>query len=103
MKFDTIYDGLDQSGHEKLALGPVGYGACPLLWSLPNISQLSALTSNERRGKQYARHAHQRGGRGHQEHTTVEFTADPKRLKGGQVQLAVPTPCESHTTPTCAR
>ena len=100
MKFDTIYQGL-VSGQEKLALVGLGYVGMPIAVEFAKHVNVIGFDINERRVNEYKNGIDSTNEVGEAiKTTTVDFTADPTRLKEARfIIVAVPTPVNTDTTP----
>ena len=100
MKFDSIYDGLIK-GTEKLALVGLGYVGMPIAVEFAKHISVIGFDINEKRVNEYASGIDATNEVGEAiKNTTVEFTADPTRLKEAKfIVVAVPTPVNPDTTP----
>lgn len=100
MKFDNIYHGLI-SGTEKLALVGLGYVGMPIAVEFAKHVKVIGYDINEKRVNEYRNGidaTNEVGGA--IKTTTVDFTADPARLKEAKfIIVAVPTPVNDDTTP----
>lgn len=100
MEFDNIYEGLI-SGKEKLALVGLGYVGMPIAVEFAKHIPVIGFDINKKRVEEYANgiDATNEVGEAIKE-TTVEFTADPTRLKEARfLVVAVPTPVNEDNTP----
>ena len=100
MEFNNIYQGLI-SGKEKLALVGLGYVGMPIAVEFAKHVPVIGFDINEERVREYAAgiDATNEVGEAIKE-TTVEFTADPARLKESRfIVVAVPTPVHKDNTP----
>ena len=100
MKFDTIYNGLI-SGNEKLALVGLGYVGMPIAVEFAKHVKVIGFDINEKRINEYRNGIDATNEVGEAiKNTTVDFTADPARLKEAKfIIVAVPTPVNDDTTP----
>lgn len=100
MKFDNIYQGLI-SGEEKLALVGLGYVGMPIAVEFAKHVQVIGFDINEKRINEYANGIDATNEVGEAiKNTTVDFTADPTKLKEARfIIVAVPTPINPDTTP----
>ena len=100
MKFNTIYNGLI-SGKEKLALVGLGYVGMPIAVEFANHINVIGFDINKKRVEEYRNGIDSTNEVGEAiKNTTVDFTADPTRLKEAKfIIVAVPTPVNSDTTP----
>ena len=100
MNFNDIYQGLI-SGKEKLALVGLGYVGMPIAVEFAKHIPVIGFDINEERVREYAAgiDATNEVGEAIKE-TTVDFTADPARLKESRfIVVAVPTPVHTDNTP----
>ena len=100
MIFNDIYQGLI-SGKEKLALVGLGYVGMPIAVEFAKHIPVIGFDINEERVREYAAgiDATNEVGEAIKE-TTVDFTADPARLKESRfIVVAVPTPVHTDNTP----
>ena len=100
MEFNQIYQGLI-SGTEKLALVGLGYVGMPIAVEFAKHVKVIGFDINEKRINEYRNGIDSTNevGEGIKE-TTVEFTADPGKLKEAKfIIVAVPTPVNDDTTP----
>ena len=100
MEFNNIYEGLI-SGKEKLALVGLGYVGMPIAVEFAKHIPVIGFDINKKRVEEYANgiDATNEVGEAIKE-TTVEFTADPTRLKEARfLVVAVPTPVNEDNTP----
>ena len=100
MNFNDIYQGLI-SGKEKLALVGLGYVGMPIAVEFAKHVPVIGFDINEERVREYAAgiDATNEVGEAIKE-TTVDFTADPARLKESRfIVVAVPTPVHTDNTP----
>ncbi len=100
MKFDSIYHGLI-SGTEKLALVGLGYVGMPIAVEFAKHVKVIGFDINEKRVNEYRNGIDATNEVGEAiKNTTVDFTADPARLKEAKfIIVAVPTPVNDDTTP----
>ena len=100
MEFNNIYQGLI-SGKEKLALVGLGYVGMPIAVEFAKHIKVIGFDINEKRVNEYANGIDSTNEVGEAiKDTTVEFTADPARLKEARfVVVAVPTPVNDDNTP----
>lgn len=100
MEFRSIYSGLI-SGREKLALVGLGYVGMPIAVEFAKHIQVIGFDINERRVEEYRNGIDSTNEIGDAiRHTTVDFTADPARLREAKfIIVAVPTPINADTTP----
>ena len=100
MEFNHIYDGLI-SGAEKLALVGLGYVGMPIAVEFAKHVKVIGFDINEKRVNEYRNGIDSTNEVGEAiKHTTVDFTADPARLKEAKfIIVAVPTPVNDDTTP----
>ncbi len=100
MEFKNIYHGLI-SGKEKLALVGLGYVGMPIAVEFAKHIKVIGFDINEKRVNEYANGIDATNEVGDAiKDTTVEFTADPARLKEAKfIIVAVPTPVNDDTTP----
>lgn len=100
MEFNNIYQGLI-SGKEKLALVGLGYVGMPIAVEFAKHIKVIGFDINEKRVNEYANGIDATNEVGEAiKDTTVEFTADPKRLKEAKfIVVAVPTPVNDDNTP----
>ena len=100
MEFNHIYDGLI-SGTEKLALVGLGYVGMPIAVEFAKHIQVIGFDINEKRVNEYRNGIDSTNEVGEQiKNTTVDFTADPRRLREAKfIIVAVPTPVNDDTTP----
>lgn len=100
MKFDTIYHGLI-SGKEKLALVGLGYVGMPIAVEFSKHVKVIGFDINENRVNEYKSGIDSTNEVGESiRNTTVEFTADPTRLKEAKfIIVAVPTPVNDDKSP----
>lgn len=100
MDFNNIYKGLI-SGKEKLALVGLGYVGMPIAVEFAKHIKVIGFDINEKRVKEYQNGIDSTNEVGEAiKGTTVEFTADPTRLKEAKfIVVAVPTPVNEDNTP----
>ncbi len=100
MEFNHIYDGLI-SGKEKLALVGLGYVGMPIAVEFAKHVNVIGFDINEKRVNEYRNGIDSTNEVGEAiKETTVDFTADPARLKEAKfIIVAVPTPVNDDTTP----
>lgn len=100
MEFNHIYEGLI-SGKEKLALVGLGYVGMPIAVEFAKHVKVIGFDINEKRVNEYKNGIDSTNEVGEAiKNTTVEFTADPTRLKEAKfIIVAVPTPVNDDTTP----
>ena len=100
MEFNTIYSGLI-SGKEKLALVGLGYVGMPIAVEFAKHVPVIGFDINEKRVNEYKNGIDSTNEIGDAiAKTTVDFTADPERLKESKfIIVAVPTPVNDDTTP----
>ena len=100
MKFNNIYQGLI-SGKEKLALVGLGYVGMPIAVEFAKHINVIGFDINEKRVNEYKNGIDATNEVGEAiKNTTVDFTADPTRLKEAKfIIVAVPTPVNNDTTP----
>lgn len=100
MDFNNIYSGLI-AGKEKLALVGLGYVGMPIAVEFAKHVQVIGFDINEKRVMEYKNGIDSTNEIGEAiSKTTVEFTADPGRLREARfVIVAVPTPVNSDNTP----
>ena len=100
MEFNHIYDGLI-SGAEKLALVGLGYVGMPIAVEFAKHVKVIGFDINEKRVNEYRNGIDSTNEVGEAiKNTTVDFTADPSRLKEAKfIIVAVPTPVNDDTTP----
>ena len=100
MKFDNIYEGLIK-GTEKLALVGLGYVGMPIAVEFAKHIKVIGFDINKKRVEEYSNGIDSTNEVGPAiKNTTVEFTADPTRLKEARfVIVAVPTPVNVDNTP----
>ena len=100
MDFNGIYQGLI-SGTEKLALVGLGYVGMPIAVEFAKHVNVIGFDINEKRVNEYRNGIDATNEVGEAiKSTTVDFTADPTRLREAKfIIVAVPTPVNSDTTP----
>ena len=100
MVFNNIYQGLI-AGTEKLALVGLGYVGMPIAVEFAKHVKVIGFDINEKRIHEYANGIDATNEVGEAiKQTTVEFTADPERLRNARfVIVAVPTPVNKDNTP----
>ena len=100
MEFNNIYQGLI-AGKEKLALVGLGYVGMPIAVEFAKHIKVIGFDINEKRINEYASGIDATNEVGEAiKDTTVEFTADPKKLKEAKfIVVAVPTPINEDNTP----
>ena len=100
MQFNNIYQGLI-SGKEKLALVGLGYVGMPIAVEFAKHINVIGFDINEKRVNEYKNGIDATNEVGEAiKNTTVEFTADPTRLKEAKfIVVAVPTPVNEDNTP----
>ena len=100
MEFNHIYEGLI-SGKEKLALVGLGYVGMPIAVEFAKHVNVMGFDINEKRVNEYKNGIDSTNEVGEAiKNTTVDFTADPTRLKEAKfIIVAVPTPVNDDTTP----
>jgi len=100
MEFNNIYQGLI-SGKEKLALVGLGYVGMPIAVEFAKHVQVIGFDINEKRVNEYRNGIDSTNEVGEAiKDTTVDFTADPARLKEARfIVVAVPTPVNEDNTP----
>lgn len=100
MEFNKIYSGLI-SGKEKLALVGLGYVGMPIAVEFAKHISVIGFDINEKRVNEYRSGIDATNEVGEAiKNTTVDFTADPARLKEAKfIIVAVPTPVNADTTP----
>lgn len=100
MEFNNIYQGLI-SGKEKLALVGLGYVGMPIAVEFAKHITVIGFDINEKRVNEYKNGIDATNEVGEAiKDTTVDFTADPKRLKEAKfIVVAVPTPVNEDNTP----
>ena len=100
MRYDDIYAGLI-SGKEKLALVGLGYVGMPIAVEFAKHVKVIGFDINEKRVNEYRNGIDSTNEVGPAiKNTTVDFTADPSRLKEARfIIVAVPTPVNVDNTP----
>ncbi len=100
MQFNTIYSDLI-SGKTKLALVGLGYVGMPIAVEFAKHIQVIGFDINEKRVNEYRNGIDSTNEVGEAiKNTTVDFTADPTKLKDAKfIIVAVPTPVNKDTTP----
>lgn len=100
MEFNHIYQGLI-SGKEKLALVGLGYVGMPIAVEFAKHVKVIGFDINEKRVNEYRNGIDSTNEVGEAiKNTTVDFTADPSRLREAKfIIVAVPTPVNDDTTP----
>lgn len=100
MEFNNIYQGLI-SGKEKLALVGLGYVGMPIAVEFAKHVRVIGFDINEKRVNEYKNGIDSTNEVGEAiKDTTVEFTADPTKLKEAKfIVVAVPTPVNDDNTP----
>ena len=100
MEFNNIYQGLI-SGKEKLALVGLGYVGMPIAVEFAKHIQVIGFDINEKRVNEYRNGIDATNEVGEAiKNTTVDFTADPTRLKEAKfIVVAVPTPVNEDNSP----
>ncbi len=100
MNFNTIYSGLI-SGTEKLALVGLGYVGMPIAVEFAKHVPVIGFDINEKRVNEYKSGYDATNEVGDAiKNTTVDFTADPTRLKEAKfIIVAVPTPVKDDNSP----
>ncbi|MBR6921927.1 MAG: nucleotide sugar dehydrogenase [Clostridia bacterium] len=100
MEYNDIYNGLI-SGSEKLALVGLGYVGMPIAVEFAKHVKVIGFDINEKRVNEYKNGIDSTNEVGPAiKSTTVDFTADPSRLKEARfIIVAVPTPVNDDTTP----
>ena len=100
MKFNGIYNDLI-SGKEKLALVGLGYVGMPIAVEFAKHVPVIGFDINEIRVNEYKNGIDATNEIGDAiQNTTVDFTADPKRLKEAKfIIVAVPTPVKDDNSP----
>ena len=100
MKYDNIYSGLI-NGTEKLALVGLGYVGMPIAVEFAKHVKVIGFDINEKRVNEYRNGIDSTNEVGPAiKNTTVDFTADPTRLKEARfIIVAVPTPVNVDNTP----
>ena len=100
MRFDDIYSGLI-AGKEKLALVGLGYVGMPIAVEFAKHINVIGFDINEKRVNEYKNGIDATNEVGEAiKNTTVDFTADPARLKEARfIVVAVPTPVRDDNSP----
>ena len=100
MEFNTIYRDLI-AGKEKLALVGLGYVGMPIAVEFAKHINVIGFDINEKRINEYKNGVDSTNEVGEAiKDTTVDFTADPSRLKEAKfIVVAVPTPVNEDNTP----
>ena len=100
MEFNNIYQGLI-SGKDKLALVGLGYVGMPIAVEFAKHIKVIGFDINEKRVNEYKNGIDATNEVGEAiKNTTVDFTADPTRLKEASfIVVAVPTPVNEDNTP----
>jgi len=100
MEFNSIYQGLI-TGKEKLALVGLGYVGMPIAVEFAKHINVIGFDINKKRVDEYRNGIDSTNEVGEAiKDTTVDFTADPERLKEAKfIVVAVPTPVNDDTTP----
>ena len=100
MEFNSIYQGLI-SGKEKLALVGLGYVGMPIAVEFAKHIKVIGFDINKKRVDEYRNGIDATNEVGEAiKDTTVEFTADPTKLKEAKfIVVAVPTPVNADNTP----
>lgn len=100
MEFDKIYSDLI-AGREKLALVGLGYVGMPIAVEFAKHISVIGFDINEKRVNEYQNGIDSTNEVGEAiKRTTVDFTADPARLKEAKfIIVAVPTPVNDDNTP----
>lgn len=100
MEFNTIYSDLI-AGKGKLALVGLGYVGMPIAVEFAKHVSVIGFDINEKRVNEYKNGIDSTNEVGEAiKNTTVEFTADPKKLSEARfIVVAVPTPVNDDTTP----
>lgn len=100
MEFNKIYSGLI-SGKEKLALVGLGYVGMPIAVEFAKHIKVLGFDINEKRVYEYRNGIDATNEVGDAiKDTTVDFTADPKRLAEARfIIVAVPTPVRNDNSP----
>ena len=103
MEFNNIYQGLI-SGKEKLALVGLGYVGMPIAVEFAKHISVIGFDINEKRVNEYRNGIDSTNEVGEAiRNTTVDFTADPSRLKEAKfIIVAVPTPVKEDNSPDLA-
>lgn len=100
MEFNNIYSGLI-AGKEKLALVGLGYVGMPIAVEFAKHISVIGFDINEKRVNEYKNGIDSTNEVGEAiSKTTVDFTADPKRLSEAKfIIVAVPTPVKDDNSP----
>ena len=100
VEFNNIYQRLI-SGKEKLALVGLGYVGMPIAVEFAKHIKVIGFDINEKNVNEYRNGIDSTNEVGDAiKDTTVEFTADPKKLKEAKfIVVAVPTPVNDDNTP----
>ena len=100
MEFNNIYQGLI-AGNEKLALVGLGYVGMPIAVEFAKHIHVIGFDINEKRVNEYRSGIDATNEVGEAiKNTTVDFTADPTRLKEAKfIIVAVPTPVNDDNSP----
>lgn len=100
MDFNKIYQGLI-TGKEKLALVGLGYVGMPIAVEFAKHINVIGFDINKKRVEEYKNGIDSTNEVGDAiKQTSVEFTADPNKLKQARfIIVAVPTPVNDDTTP----
>ncbi len=100
MQFNDIYSGLI-AGKEKLALVGLGYVGMPIAVEFAKHINVIGFDINEKRVNEYRNGIDSTNEVGEAiKNTTVDFTADPARLKEARfIVVAVPTPVRDDNSP----
>ena len=100
MNFNDIYQGLI-SGEDKLALVGLGYVGMPIAVEFAKHIQVIGFDINKKRVDEYRNGIDETNEVGEAiKNTTVDFTADPSRLKEARfIVVAVPTPVKDDNSP----
>ena len=100
MEFNNIYSGLIK-GTEKLALVGLGYVGMPIAVEFAKHIKVIGFDINEKRVNEYKNGIDATNEVGEAiKNTTVDFTADPTRLKEARfIVVAVPTPVKDDNSP----
>ena len=103
MNFNNIYQGLI-SGNEKLALVGLGYVGMPIAVEFAKHISVIGFDINKKRVNEYKNGIDSTNEVGEAiKNTTVDFTADPSRLKEAKfIIVAVPTPVKEDNSPDLA-
>ncbi len=103
-QYNDIYNGLI-AGKEKLALVGLGYVGMPIAVEFAKHINVLGFDINEKRINEYKNGIDATNEIGEAiKDTTVDFTADPTRLKEARfIIVAVPTPVNDDTTPILDR